>query len=122
MKNERMPKPFDSFVVSTGYEAEIEQKTDRFFERVIRFLKFDDEAIRRMVNRDVRNVAIINPSVPGGVQITEDMISLLEVGERCVASVTKRRDGYNYVEVLAACYLDPERVAILRDMAKGKTD
>lgn len=110
-KVEGLPEPFEPFTVITGEEVMIQEKIDLFFRGILDFLGYDERARKAFVNIEIRNLAFNGPQV----RASDDMIHWLIIGNYCVASVINRRDEFNYVEVLSACYLTPERVKRLRE-------
>lgn len=105
------PTPPEFYTVSTGYDTEIFERRDEFFEKVLDYIGCTDRFRQVYVQIENRSLAIEYP-----VQNIFDgsYISNLVVYDIVAASVLVRRNDNNYCQVYSACYLDDKTVERMR--------
>lgn len=106
-----LPKAPEPFIIITGKDDVIQQKIDSFFQQIVDFLGYSGRAAKAFIERKTQTLGIEEPTC---FRPSDDRITLLLVYDHAVASVLERRNNNNYIEVLSACYLTPERVKHLR--------
>lgn len=110
---EGLPETPARFTVITGEEERVEQTIESFFGGILDFLGYNHRARTAFVKIEAYTLGVEHP---GHLQPTDDRITLLIARDITLASVLARRNEFNWIEVLSACYLTSnEMVDRLRD-------
>jgi len=109
MTAERFPTVPDLFTVATGERGIVEDSIESFFDEILDYLEWSQEARKYFANRYSMELYRSNPTDTRAVP-SNDRITLLVLQDIAVASVLERRDDRNEVQVASACYLTPRVV------------
>jgi len=106
MSAERFPTAPDLFTVPTGEGEIIEVRIESFFDEILDYLGWSQEARKHFANR--YSMELYSPSPTDTRSIpSNDRVTLLVLLDFTVASVLERRDDRNEIQVVSACYLNP---------------
>jgi hypothetical protein len=101
----------ESFIITTGEDEYINEKTNHFFESVLDVLSYNLAARKAFVEQRTQTLGIEEPN---GFRPSDNKITLLIARDLTIASVLERRDDLNYIEVSFAHYLNKHRVERLQ--------
>ena len=109
MSAERFPTAPELFTVPTGEGGIIEDTIESFFDEILDYLGWGQEARTHFANRYSMELHSSGPTEAKSIP-SNDRVTLLVLRDFTVASVLERRDDRNEIQVVSACYLNPGMV------------